>query len=102
MKQHALMTVAIALILIGCASGPSREDLAADQGFFDKIRDCGKAATVARVEGSYVATFAKGSFEICGIKICNPKDLEKVLVVDKLDIDKGSCTAEFRAEDRAQ
>ncbi len=95
MKQHALMTAASILFVIGCATSPSKEDVESEQGFLQKLRECGESATISRVELNYDCRFLTCEADACAVKVCNPDKFGDTIQIQELDIDQGRCTARF-------
>ena len=94
MKQHALMTAASLVFLIGCASWPSEKDLAEDKENFEFIRGCGDAKGVSRSIVEYACKYLDCRLKTCYIKLCG----EGFELTD-LELSETECKAELKTDD---
>jgi len=93
MKLAVLM--GLSAILIGCSLGPTKEDTEREQNFLTALRDCGEAATIARVSLEYDCSVADCKLDACAIKLCGAEKFGDTVQIDKVEIDEGRCEASF-------
>ena len=98
MKQHAIMSAAAVLFVIGCATSPSEKELAEDERFFEKVGACGEGKTISRTVLGYTGKYFPFNSTICYIKICD--DGNTIFVVDELRIDETECAIELKRIDQ--